>query len=231
MTKADRPTPGLLVSVRSAAEAAAALAGGADLIDVKEPSRGALGRADDAVIRAVVAVVGGRRPVSAALGDLDEQPQPPNGDGLAFVKWGLAGAIRQDNWRGRLTTAIRQLPASCRAVAVAYADGQRAEAPEPETVAAFAAESGCAAFLLDTWHKDGTTLRDWLADRRIEALVRFCRAARVRTALAGALDAEQIAALRDAAPDWFAVRGAACRGGRGGTVDIERVQRLVSLLR
>jgi len=36
-------TPGLLVSVRSADEVDDALAGGADLIDVKEPSRGALG--------------------------------------------------------------------------------------------------------------------------------------------------------------------------------------------
>ena len=44
MTEAARPAPGLLVSVRSAAEAATALAGGADLIDVKEPSRGPLGR-------------------------------------------------------------------------------------------------------------------------------------------------------------------------------------------
>ncbi|MBY0228781.1 MAG: (5-formylfuran-3-yl)methyl phosphate synthase, partial [Gemmataceae bacterium] len=36
--------PGLIVSVRSADEARIALENGADLIDVKEPSRGALGR-------------------------------------------------------------------------------------------------------------------------------------------------------------------------------------------
>ena len=42
----DRDRPGLLVSVRSADEAIAALAGGADVIDVKEPNRGALGAAD-----------------------------------------------------------------------------------------------------------------------------------------------------------------------------------------
>ncbi len=39
----------LLVSVRSAAEAEIALSAGADLIDVKEPSRGSLGAADPAV--------------------------------------------------------------------------------------------------------------------------------------------------------------------------------------
>ncbi len=65
---------GLLVSVRDAAEAAASLAGGADLIDVKEPARGPLGRADAATIAAVVQAVGGRVPVSAALGELRECP-------------------------------------------------------------------------------------------------------------------------------------------------------------
>ena len=40
----------LLVSVRSAEEAASALEGGAALIDIKEPVRGSLGRADANVI-------------------------------------------------------------------------------------------------------------------------------------------------------------------------------------
>ena len=64
----------LLVSVRSAAEAEAALTGGASVIDVKEPTRGALGRADDGAIADVVAAVAGRAPVSAALGELRDRP-------------------------------------------------------------------------------------------------------------------------------------------------------------
>ena len=40
----------LLVSVRSRQEAAAALAGGADIIDIKEPSQGSLGRAAASVM-------------------------------------------------------------------------------------------------------------------------------------------------------------------------------------
>ena len=48
--KLSNETPGLLVSVRSAAEALSALAGGADVIDVKEPNRGSLGAADDETI-------------------------------------------------------------------------------------------------------------------------------------------------------------------------------------
>ena len=52
----------LLVSVRSEEEARAALAGGADIIDAKEPSRGALGAVEIGVLREIVSVVNGLRP-------------------------------------------------------------------------------------------------------------------------------------------------------------------------
>ena len=50
-------------------------------------------------------------------------------------------------------------------------------------------------------------------------------------ALAGSLGPREIGRLRELAPDWFAVRGAACAGGRAGTVNVERVRSLTALLR
>jgi (5-formylfuran-3-yl)methyl phosphate synthase len=220
--------PELLVSVRNALEASAALGGGARLIDVKEPSAGALGRADDAAITAVIYLVDGRVPVSAALGELNLDPPPA---GLAYVKWGLAGSGTAPNWRRRLTRAAEELaerhPAT-QPVAVAYADWQRATAPFPEAVCGFACDRGWKAFLIDTWSKDGTNLLDWLSLERLGRLREQSREAGVRLALAGSLGAEQIAVLRVIEPDWFAVRGAACRdGGRGGEIDEKRVRTLV----
>src|SRR5258708_26775445 len=60
----------MLASVRSLDEALIALEGGADLIDLKEPSRGALGALDHAAVRICVQAIGGRRPLSATIGDL-----------------------------------------------------------------------------------------------------------------------------------------------------------------
>src|SRR5688500_12679056 len=94
--------PHLLVSVRSVAEALAALEGGAALIDIKEPARGSLGRADAGVIAAVVAAVKRLRPVSAALGEwVDGIGAMPNAD-LTYVKWGLAGCRGRTDWRAAL---------------------------------------------------------------------------------------------------------------------------------
>ena len=61
-------TPGLLVSVRSADEVAAALAGGADLIDVKEPAKGPRPRPRPRWSRPSSTRCDGKVPVSAALG-------------------------------------------------------------------------------------------------------------------------------------------------------------------
>jgi uncharacterized protein (UPF0264 family) len=147
---------------------------------------------------------------------------------LVFVKWGLAGCR---DWRRELEQTARQLPAGCRPVAVAYADWERAAAPPPADVCAFAAERRWGAFLIDTWRKDGTTLLDWLPPEMLRPMRQLCRSSGVPIALAGSLGLDQVRQLLPLAPDWFAVRGAACRGGqRVATIDPDRVRRLVDLL-
>ncbi len=69
--------PRLLVSVRSAEEALAAIAGGADILDVKEPSRGSLGMANSEVIAAIARQVAEDCDSSdwpAGIGDLPSGP-------------------------------------------------------------------------------------------------------------------------------------------------------------
>ena len=83
---ASRAAPGLLVSVRSAAESLVALEGGASIIDIKEPAKGSLGRASRAVQTDVVSALRGQRArgpepgrrvtVTAALGELTENGSP-----------------------------------------------------------------------------------------------------------------------------------------------------------
>ncbi|HEX5314319.1 MAG TPA: (5-formylfuran-3-yl)methyl phosphate synthase, partial [Gammaproteobacteria bacterium] len=64
----------MLASVTGPAEAEVAVAGGADIIDLKDPSRGALGAVPIATVARTVAAVGQRRETSAVTGDLPMQP-------------------------------------------------------------------------------------------------------------------------------------------------------------
>ncbi|HTU19255.1 MAG TPA: (5-formylfuran-3-yl)methyl phosphate synthase [Gemmataceae bacterium] len=231
--------PQLLVSVRNAAEAEAAMAGGADLIDVKEPERGPLGAADCGIVTEVIAQVAGRRPVSAALGELLDSfwKKPAVVPQLAYTKWGLAGFQRHLPlfWQWELTHAVQQLAEinpACKAVAVAYADWEPAQAPTPDEVLTLALQLRLGAFLIDTWHKDGSTLLDWLPISAIARLRKRCLTENLPMALAGSLGPAEIQTLLPLRPDWFAVRGAVCQGRRrGAAIDEGKVRQLATLLK
>jgi uncharacterized protein (UPF0264 family) len=219
---------GLLVSVRSAEEALVAFEGGAAVVDVKDPSRGALGRASRDIWHAVRAAIPNEVPVSVALGELAEWEEMDDIPGLTYRKLGLAGA--GPDWADRWAS-IRAASPGPPWVAVAYADWQTARAPRPEEILDIA--SGvpeCIGLLVDTWDKS----RHGGVDLSWSPLVTRAQESGRLVALAGRLDEASIRRLAPLRPDLFAVRGAACLGGdRMAPIDRERVatlSRLVALL-
>jgi len=220
---------GLLVSVRNAAEAQIALAGGADLIDVKEPRHGALGAADAAVWHEVRRVVGGRAIVSAALGELLEdeaEDRAAAAFGLRYAKFGLAGCHDTSGWLSRWFSATAALPCGVLPVPVAYADWPAARGPSPSVALALAVQSPAKMLLIDTFDKLGGGLLVVLSWESLLEIATSARQAGVRLALAGSLTAAAIERLRPLAPAYFGVRRAACRGGRDGTIDEALVKSL-----
>ncbi len=216
--------PSLLVSVRSAVEARAAVSGGAAVVDVKEPDRGPLGMADLAVWSDVRAVVPADIRVSVALGEvkdwIDKAVPPASAfSGIAFRKIGLAGA--GDRWAEDWAALRLRFGGETPWIAVIYADWVEARAPEPDAVIAEARRAGCAGVLVDTWSKSPGSARVDLSWRGIVGRI---KAEVGLVALAGGLDRDRIVALRGLAPDLFAVRGAACAGGdRREAIDAGRV--------
>jgi uncharacterized protein (UPF0264 family) len=192
----------ILVSVADAADAAAAVDGGADIIDAKDPSRGPLGPVSSATLSAIVAAVAGRRPVSAALDSVRLGPLR----GLAFVKMTTPAQIT-----------------GCSLVLAAYAD-----APNWRQVIDVAAENGATGVLLDTRNKSGPGLFRLLSDDMISEWVQEAHMVGLVAALAGRLTAEDLPRAAALRADIAGVRGAACEGGRGGRVSAERVRGLIA---
>lgn len=229
----SRPRTQLLVSVRNAAEAAIALAAGADVIDVKEPAHGPLGAADPQVLAAVATVVGGQVPVSAALGELRDNPTPLPAEiaaRLKFVKLGLAGCRAWADWPEAWRAAMASYVPQVQRVAVMYADWQAAAAPTPGETLAWAARAGCGALLVDTFDKRGGCLTDLWPQGAIADLVESARHRGIPVALAGSLTAENIPSLLPLEPALIGVRGAACSGGREGRLDADRVRKLAAIV-
>lgn len=235
----------LLVSVRDAEEALAALAGGAAIIDVKEPRRGALGAADPDIWQQVVTAVDSRVPVSVALGEWsdcddawgDRLPLELQRSlrGVAFAKVGLAGCRGNPAWSIRWSSFCRRLQSWTNPVAVIYADWEAANAPSPAEVFAAIDQAGCSVILIDTFFKTGRSLETLVPLETLRTWVAASRAPTLRTprtlVLAGSLTMESIPQVMPLAPDYIAVRGAACETSRESQISTERISKLTALLR
>jgi uncharacterized protein (UPF0264 family) len=228
----------LLVSVRDASEAADALAGGADWIDLKEPRRGPLGAVDPAEARAVVDLVGQRAPVSAAAGELVDL----GGDcqaslqgllaiaGISHVKLGLSrcGGI---DWRPRWAAARDEIAAADKQlVAVIYADAAAAQSPPAEQILDEAIASECSWALWDTFDKSGASIDQRLGIAALSQQLGRARTAGLRTVVAGRVDESCVGRLPLELIDMVAVRGAVCLRSRETAVCAQRTRSLRAIL-
>ncbi len=217
----------LLVSVRVPEEVDAALVGGADIIDAKEPSRGSLGAVTPEVLARIAGRVPTLVPLSIALGDATDAEHLtslvactglPRRRTETFVKVGFrhrpAGALIPIMRAGLSAATDRGLVL----VPVAYADHASAGSPRPDEVLDAAVAVGARGLLIDTYSKDGRSLLHWMDMIGLAELGNRARAAGMLFALAGGLEGAELEAAAEIA-DVVGVRGAACRGGREGVVE------------
>jgi dihydroneopterin aldolase len=204
----------MLASVTGPGEAEIAIAGGADIIDMKDPSAGAFSALPAACIAETIAAIALRRPTSAVTGDAAMEPdaiiaavQEIAATGVDYVKVGLFAP------RERQLAAIRALSeaaAATRLVACLFADQEH----DLVFLIAPLAEAGFFGVMLDTADKAGGRL---LSHAGIPALSAFVRAAKERgllVGLAGGLEEPDVPRLLSLQPDFLGFRGALCAAGK-----------------
>lgn len=225
----------LLVSVATPDDVRAALDGGADIIDAKNPDVGALGAVTLARLGEIRAVVGETRLVTAALGDATDEATIESvarayaAAGAGLVKVGLLGTTSVTQALMLATAAVRGAAAADGGVVmVAYADASRTHAIAPTDVIAVAARSGARGVLIDTMDKDGPGLFGVLSPGELGLWVVTAQAAGLLVAVAGKLTAADLPRVRAAGADIAGVRGAACVGGRSGHVSPALVRALLA---
>lgn len=219
----------MLASVTGSAEAEVAVAGGADIIDLKDPSRGALGAVPVAMVARTVAAIGGRRETSAVTGDLPMQPdlvvaaaKAMAETGVDYVKIGLfAGGDTPGCLR-----ALASLAPRTHLIGVLFAD----TAPDLSLLGQLAS-SGFAGAMLDTQDKSAGRLLTHMDLPRLRDFVAACRAAGLMAGLAGSLEPPDIPRLLVLSPGLLGFRGALCgSGGRTAGLDLARVRAVRALI-
>jgi (5-formylfuran-3-yl)methyl phosphate synthase len=224
----------LLVSVTCAGEAVEAASGGADIVDAKDPSAGALGAVRLEAFRAIRGAVPDDAVLSAALGDAaglaeaERLAEEFASSGARFVKIGFAGVV--EGRAAELTEcAVRgcQRGASTAGViAVAYADASRVRAVDARALVQVAGDAGAHGVLVDTADKSGPGLTALWGMTQLADWVAMVHELEMVASVAGKLSLDDIDLMRDVGADIVGVRGAACVGGRLGRVSSARVREL-----
>lgn len=231
----------LLVSVRTAAEAQDALAGGADIIDAKEPLAGPLGAVAPGVLSAVAAVLPPGAPLSVALDEVESAAAAEAAiaalpltlrEGPTYAKLAIpADAIPAKGIVAAAVRAAARHQARPAVVAATFADRLPAGASGLAAFVEAAAAGGASGVLLDTERKDGRTLLDVVRPSVLASVVAAARRARVSIAVAGGLGLVHADAVRELRVDLLGVRGAVTVGDRAAALDREKVAALAEALR
>ncbi|MFL5576103.1 MAG: (5-formylfuran-3-yl)methyl phosphate synthase, partial [Gemmatimonadaceae bacterium] len=149
--------------------------------------------------------------------------------GAALVKVGFAG-VSSARRAARLAAAAVRGAGQSGVILVAYADASRVGALPPAELMRVASGAGARGVLLDTARKNGPSLLALLDHDALRRWVADARAAGLLVALAGKLAPADLPTVRELGADVAGVRGAACEGGRAGTVSAARVRELRALL-
>lgn len=214
-------TSRMLASVADLAEMEMAFAGGADIVDLKQPAFGALGAWSTESLAAATMLWSAwpepRPLLSATAGD---QPMVPAilrqaaervaATGVPIVKVGL---FRSDH-AANCVAALAPLAARARLVGVLFVD----QGPDLSLIAALG-RAGFAGVMLDTADKRSGGLRTHMDELTLGQFVVEARRHGLMTGLAGSLRLDDIAPLAAIGADYLGFRGAICAGGRTGALD------------
>jgi (5-formylfuran-3-yl)methyl phosphate synthase len=217
----------MLASVTGPDEAEIAVRQGADIVDLKEVGAG-FGAVMPEVVRATVAAVARRRPVSAVVGDATDLEHviavgsELAAAGPAYLKIGLMpDALRDD-----FICALALLARRTKLVGVMFADNGA-----DTTFIPVMAQSGFAGIMLDTARKTGARLLDHMD---VTALARFVDTAHdygLMAGLAGSLETPDIPRLLPLGPDVLGFRRALCGGhDRRARIDADSVAAVRALI-
>jgi uncharacterized protein (UPF0264 family) len=200
---------GMLASVTSVDEALMALQASVDIIDLKQPSAGALGALDIDLVKRIVREIDGRCPVSATIGDLPMQPElvlnaveAMAETGVDYIKIGFFPGGEHLATVEKLTALTQQ---NLKLIAVLFADG--------EINFAFIdalKNAGFKGVMLDTMNKKNGSLNQVMGDAEVARFVRNAKNRKLICGLAGSLRLQDIPSLMTYKPDYLGFRGALC---------------------
>jgi uncharacterized protein (UPF0264 family) len=233
----------LLISPKNEAEAVEAIAGGADIIDVKNPMEGALGANFPWIIKRIRQITPENIEVSCTLGEVPNLPGSMSlaalgaaTTGVNYVKAGLYGLKTPEdavNMMKCVTKAAKDFNSSIKVVVTGYADSGRISTIDPLLVPEIAYKAKADVAMIDTAIKDGKSLCKFLTKPQLRHFVDATHSYGLKAALAGSLQKEDLPLVHALGADVVGLRGAACTLSDRvkGQIAREKVRELAEIVR
>lgn len=212
----------LLVSVKDVEEALNALRGGAHIIDVKNPEEGSLGAHNPKMIRSISMAVSGKAEVSATLGDLPYLPGTASlaalgaaASGAGYVKAGLFGVKTPSEAEALLRMVVSAVEEyKAKVIAAGYADYSSFGCINPLKLPMAAYRAEADGVMIDVKSKNPPRgLFEYYGDAELSKFIREAHDLGLIVALAGSLEAGDVARVYALGADIIGVRKGACSGG------------------
>jgi len=222
----------LLISPMNPEEAKEAIAGGADIIDVKNPAEGALGANYPWVISSIQKITPKNLKVSCTLGEVGYFPGSVSLSaygaaslGVDYIKVGLHRIKTADEavfLLQNVSRAAKECNPKIKVAVAGYADAERIRAINPLLIPEIAHRSKVDVAMIDTLVKDGKNLFDHLTLRQLKEFVDLAHSFGLEAALAGSLRRQDLARVYGLGADIVGLRGAACTNSNRVTGQIRR---------
>jgi uncharacterized protein (UPF0264 family) len=233
----------LLVSPKNEKEAAEAIAGGADIIDVKNPNEGPLGANFPWIIKRIRQITPANIEVSCTIGEAPNLPGSITlaslgaaATGVNYIKAGFYGlkTLEEAVYLMRnVTKAAKDYNPAIKVVASGYADAARISTVDPLLVPKIAHEAQADIAMLDTAIKDRKSLFYFLSKPQLRHFVETAHGYGLQAALAGSLQKQDLPEVYELGADVAGVRGAVCtlRDRVNGQITREKVQEFVKIIK
>ncbi len=224
-------------------EASEAIAGGADIIDVKNPSEGPLGANFPWVIKRIREITPKNIKVSCTLGEV---PNLPGSISLAalgaatlgvdFIKVGLHGFKTSQEaicLLQNVNRAAKEYNPFIKVVAAGYADAERVGGLDPLLISEIASKAQVDVAMLDTAVKDNKNLFNFLTGLQLQKFVDSAHKFGLEVALAGSLRIQDLPVVYGLGADIAGFRGAVCTNNDRvkGEITEQKVRELVETLK
>ena len=221
----------LLASISDMAEARIALQAPIGILDMKDPTQGALGALNEHTIGEIVRFVAGTRTSSATIGDLPAEPeavlkktQAVARLGVDYVKIGMFGG----DWLLKCLPALKTIATDINLVGVLFAE----HFSDLSGPCSLLKSAGFVGIMVDTADKKNGSLRTLKSDTELGDFVRTAQNNGLLCGIAGSLKYEDVKPLTKIVPDYLGFRTALCENHqRQGKLSLAMIRKIAKQLR